>query len=94
MDQIDQDISLLKPLTDPDATFNWLIEDFTQKKADAVSQTRNVIYSVPFFFHPNGYQMRLKMYPNGCGSDKGSHVSLYLEVIRGPNDDKLKWPYS
>ncbi len=90
VDEMDEDIALLKHLTGPDATFNWLVEDFTQKKADSASW----IYSPPFYSHPNGYQMRLEMHPNGFRSGKASHISLGLAIMRGPNDHKLAWPYS
>ena len=34
------------------------------------------------------------MYPNGGGRGKDSHVSLFLELLPGHNDDQLEWPYA
>ena len=37
--------------------------------------------------------MCLKVYANGVGEDKGTHVSVYVYLMRGDNDDNLKWPF-
>ena len=31
------------------------------------------------------------MDPNGDGTSKGTHVSLFLNILKGPYDDKLPW---
>ena len=30
---------------------------------------------------------------NGMGSGKGTHVSVYVYIMRGENDHKLVWPF-
>ena len=37
--------------------------------------------------------MCLKVYANGYGSGKGTHVSVYANLMRGEFDDHLKWPF-
>ena len=37
--------------------------------------------------------MCLSVYANGCGAAKGSHVSVFINMMRGDNDDSLKWPF-
>ena len=69
-------------------TFCWLVANFTQKKGDG-----GYIYSPTFYSHTNGYKMVLALYANGSGSGEGSHVSLFLKLMKGPNDDQLQWPY-
>ena len=53
-------------------------------------------YSSPFFAFEGGYQMCLKVYAAGSGIGKGTHVSVYLFLMKGPHDDKLEqsghWP--
>ena len=51
-----------------------------------------VFYSQPFYSGPSGYRMCIKVYPNGFAQDKGSHVSVYLKLLEGPNDKSLHWP--
>ena len=37
--------------------------------------------------------MVMSIYPNGYGSRKGTHLSLYVHILRGEFDDKLRWPF-
>lgn len=48
--------------------------------------------SMPFYTTPKGYKMRLVVYPDGHGSGAGTHLSLYLHVMRGRCDENLNWP--
>ena len=36
--------------------------------------------------------MCIKVYPNGDGDGKGTHVSVFVHILKGDNDDNLKWP--
>ena len=51
------------------------------------------IYSPSFYTHLSGYQMCIELYPNGIGDAKGTHVSVFTYLMRGPYDDHLKWPF-
>lgn len=56
-------------------------------------RTNNEIwYSRPFYLHPKGYKICLKVFANGTNACKGTHVSVYLTLMRGEYDEKLKWP--
>ena len=37
--------------------------------------------------------MCLKVYANGVSEGKGTHVSAFICLMRGDNDDNLKWPF-
>ena len=50
-------------------------------------------YSPPFYSHPGGYNMCLNVFANGNDEGKGTHVSVYLFMMRGENDDNLVWPF-
>ena len=49
--------------------------------------------SPPFYTHPRGYKMCLKVYANGWNVGKGTHVSVFARLMRGEFDDRLKWPF-
>ncbi|XP_065901861.1 TNF receptor-associated factor 4-like [Dysidea avara] len=49
-------------------------------------------YSAPFYSHRRGYKMYLNVYPAGIDDGKGTHLSVYLSLMKGPYDDELKWP--
>ena len=51
------------------------------------------IYTPSFYTHPHGYRMCLEVDPNGYGDGKGTHVSVFTCLMKGPFDDHLKWPF-
>ena len=68
----------------------WVIkmEDFQTRKAKDGEWCGEPVYS-----HFGGYRMCLKVYANGDRDGKGTHVSVYIYLMRGDNDDNLKWPF-
>ena len=52
----------------------------------------NEWYSPGFYTHTCGYKMCLCVYANGNGYGEGTHVSLYMCLMKGENDDALTWP--
>uniref|UniRef100_T1IS07 MATH domain-containing protein n=1 Tax=Strigamia maritima TaxID=126957 RepID=T1IS07_STRMM len=72
--------------------FIWKVENFTQLQLNAKSGTEEEVYSEPFYTSEFGYKMRLRLEPNGNGEGKGTHLSIFLQVMKGPNDAILKWP--
>ena len=66
----------------------FTITDFMEKKQADKEWT-----SPPFYTCTQGYKFCLKVYPNGNGSGKGSHMSVSAHLMRGEYDDKLEWPF-
>ena len=58
-----------------------------------VTNMEEDVYLPPFFTHPHGYKMCIRVYPKGTGSGEGTHVSLFTYLMRGPYDDHLNWPF-
>lgn len=50
-------------------------------------------YSPPFYSGLRGYKMRLLVCANGDGIGAGTHVSVFVQIIKGEYDDVLIWPY-
>ena len=48
-------------------------------------------YSNSFYTHNKGHKMCLKVYTLGNDS-KGTHLSVFLCLMKGPYDDELTWP--
>ena len=48
---------------------------------------------LPFYTHPHGYRMCLEVDPKGYATGKGTHVSVFTCLMKGPFDDHLKWPF-
>jgi TNF receptor-associated factor 2 len=79
--------------TSYDGTFIWKITDFFKKRADAQQGTTS-FNSSPFYSDRFGYKLCLKLYPNGDGMGKGTHLSIFFIVMKGEFDAILKWPFS
>ncbi|XP_038071587.1 TNF receptor-associated factor 3-like [Patiria miniata] len=76
-----------------DGTLLWKIKDFARRKRDADIGKTLSLYSQPFYTSRYGYKMCARVYLNGDGMGKGTHVSLFFVVMRGDYDALLPWPF-
>jgi len=81
-------------LTSYDGTLTWKITEFTKRRQEALSGRTPSFYSPPFYTSKTGYKMCVRMYLNGDGMGKGTHVSVFFVIMRGQYDAMLKWPFS
>ena len=51
------------------------------------------LYSQPFYTGRFGYKMCGRVYLNGDGMGKGTHLSLFFVLMRGEYDALLEWPF-
>jgi TNF receptor-associated factor 4 len=56
-------------------------------------QQHTIWWSPPFYTHPQGYKMCLKVFPNGNRSGENTHMSVYINIMKGEFDDRLLWPF-
>ncbi|CAF3403048.1 unnamed protein product [Rotaria socialis] len=77
-----------------DGSMIWRIENVLEKMYDAQSERQTSIYSPVFFTSESGYKLCVRLYLNGDGSARGTHVSIFLIILRGPYDALLQWPFS
>ena len=79
------------------ATYNgvllWKIDDFERRRKEAVDGVTMSLYSIPFYTCRHGYKMCARVYLNGDGMGKGTHLSLFFVVMKGPFDALLSWPF-
>lgn len=71
----------------------WKIRDYSRRKQDAKSGRTISLYSQPFYTGRFGYKMCARVYLNGDGVGKGTHLSLFFVVQRGEYDALLPWPF-
>ena len=50
-------------------------------------------YSPPFYSHIGGYKICIRVVANGERSVVGTHVSVYVHLMRGEYNDNLLWPF-
>ncbi|CAG05243.1 unnamed protein product, partial [Tetraodon nigroviridis] len=77
-----------------DGVFVWRISDFAKKRQDAIAGRAPAMFSPAFYTSKYGYKMCLRIYLNGDGTGRGSHLSLFFVVMRGQSDALLKWPFN
>ena len=76
-----------------DGILIWKIMDYSRRKNDAVSGRTYSLFSQPFYSGRFGYKMCGRVYLNGDGMGKGSHLSLFFVVMKGEHDALMPWPF-
>ncbi|XP_057578953.1 TNF receptor-associated factor 2 isoform X4 [Hippopotamus amphibius kiboko] len=77
-----------------DGVFIWKISDFARKRQEAVAGRTPAIFSPAFYTSRYGYKMCLRAYLNGDGTGRGTHLSLFFVLMKGPHDALLRWPFN
>ena len=67
--------------------------EFTMTNFEQYKNSEQLWLSPPFYTHPHGYKMCLRVWPNGFGGGKGTHLGVTVHMMRGEFDDHLKWPF-
>ena len=49
--------------------------------------------SPSYYISPNGYNTALRVYANGRSDREGTHVSVFVTIVKGNYDAQLKWPF-
>ena len=76
-----------------DGILLWKIDEFDRRRREAIDGTTMSLYSTPFYTGRHGYKMCARIYLNGDGMGKNTHLSFFFVVMRGPFDGLLQWPF-
>lgn len=76
-----------------DGTLLWKITNVHERMQEAKSGRQISFYSPPFYSNRNGYKMCARIYLNGDGNGRNTHLSLFFVILRGENDALLRWPF-
>ena len=68
--------------------FEFRVNEFEQLKAN-----NNGWISPSFYTHRRGYRMCVGVDANGQDEFQGTHVTVFLYVMKGEFDNYLKWPF-
>ncbi|XP_033103367.1 TNF receptor-associated factor 2-like isoform X1 [Anneissia japonica] len=71
----------------------WKITNFSQKRRDAISGKQTSLYSPYFFTSRYGYRVCCRIYLNGDGMGRGTHISIFFVIMKGKYDALLQWPF-
>ena len=75
-----------------DGILLWKIDEFDRRRREAIDGTTMSLYSTPFHTSHHGYKMCARIYLNGDGVGKNTHLSIFFVMMRGPYDGLLTWP--
>ena len=76
-----------------DGVLIWKISNVSAKIYDSFHEPEKSFYSPPFSTSRHGYKMCARIYLNGDGMGKGTHISLFFVIMRGEYDALLRWPF-
>ena len=76
-----------------DGQLLWKISGFSRKRNDAVNGQEVSVVSPSFSTSRYGYKMCARVYLNGDGMGRGTHISVYFVIMRGHYDALLRWPF-
>ena len=67
---------------------------FTVRGVNQLRSSKDQWFSPPFYTHKhNGYKMCISIDCGGSDEGTGTHVSVYANLMKGENDDDLRWPF-
>ena len=76
-----------------DGVLIWKIPNVSAKIYDSFNEPEKSFYSPPFCTSRHGYKMCARIYLNGDGMGKGTHISLFFVIMRGEYDALIRWPF-
>ena len=86
--KLDSLLSTMKKDSNTFGSTTFKMSEYGKKKKG------NIIFqSESFYTSPSGYRMQIRAHPNGGGNGRGSHVSVFIALLEGPNDESLHWPF-
>ena len=62
---------------------HWKIGGYQRRLQDAIDGVQTALLSDAFYSGQPGYKMCAKIYFNGDGEGKGTHLSLFVVILRG-----------
>ena len=73
--------------------FVWKIINFSEVLRQAKAGEKIAVEYGPFLTGSYGYNLKVKMYPNGSVSCRNTHLSVFIVVMKGEYDAILPWPF-
>lgn len=72
----------------------WKVDNITKRIHEARNGKLLAVHSPPAFTKRGGYKFCSRLYPNGDGTGKGSHMSLFFVLMKSEYDGLCSWPFS
>ena len=73
--------------------FIWKIREVAQKVREARTGKITSLYSPPFYTSRFGYKLCLRLFLNGDGIGKDTHLSFFVIIMKWYHNAMLSWPF-
>ncbi|XP_067043174.1 TNF receptor-associated factor 6-like isoform X3 [Acropora muricata] len=74
--------------------FIWRIENYRQRRQDAINGIATALHSPAFYTSLYGYKLCLRINLNGVDSGVGRYIALFVHMMQGDYDSILEWPFT
>ena len=71
----------------------WKVNELGRRYCEAQMGRMTSLYSPPFYTSTHGYRLCLRVYLYRDGSGKGTHLSLFIVLMKSEYHDILSWPF-
>ena len=92
MDELNLKLEILE-VKSTTGVYVWKVNELGRRVREARSGKTTSLYSPPFYTDVHGYRVCLRAYLFGDGVGKGTHISLFIVVMRSEYDEILPWPF-
>lgn len=75
-------------------TFLRKIHEFNEVFKQSKAVNKETVESVIPHTATYGYNVKVRIFPNGHRSGKNTYLSVYIDVMKGEYDAALAWPFS
>ncbi|XP_015750498.1 PREDICTED: TNF receptor-associated factor 6-like [Acropora digitifera] len=75
-------------------SYIWRIENYRQRRQDAISGIATAVLSPAFYTSLYGYKLCLRINLNGVDSGVGRSIALFVHMMKGDYDSILEWPFT
>ena len=80
---------LKPPLATAPTGYKFKVTDFNHHR-----KPRDAVFGPAFYTSHGGYNMCINVVANGYDEGESTHVSVFVHLMCGENDDHLPWPFT
>ena len=88
--QLSEDISQMNSINT--GVFIWRVNN-VDGKLESVQSKAKPLYGHAFYTEPYGYLLQPKLFFDGVRLNDQGYISLFIQIVQGPFDAILKWPF-
>ena len=77
-----------------DGKLLWKVDNYSLRLNQAITGKVTALHSAPCFTSKYGYKFCARLYLNGDGIGRNTHMSLFFVSMKSEYDNLLQWPFN